>query len=131
MNNSEKFKQVFGIYATELWAMTEAEYFKWLNHNYTGSERSKSMNDYIKREDAIKSIMAHDPAIELGESGSRVWAEYLLENATSADAVEVIRCKDCKYYVPISERIGECKDTRMNSPYMHYCGYAERKTNDE
>lgn len=45
----------------------------------------------------------------------------------SADVVEVVRCKDCKYYVPISEKIGECKDTRMNSTYMSYCSYGERK----
>lgn len=38
MNNAEKFIQVFDIYATELWAMTEAEFLKWLNHNYTGQE---------------------------------------------------------------------------------------------
>lgn len=31
MNNAEKFIQVFGIYATELWAMTEAEFLEWLN----------------------------------------------------------------------------------------------------
>ena len=31
MTNAEKFKQVFGIYATELWAMSEEDFLKWLN----------------------------------------------------------------------------------------------------
>ena len=31
MNNAENFKQLFGIYATELWAMPEEKFLKWLN----------------------------------------------------------------------------------------------------
>lgn len=29
--NSEIFKQTFGIYATELWSMKEADFLEWLN----------------------------------------------------------------------------------------------------
>lgn len=31
MNNAEKFKQIFGLYATELWAMPEEMFLEWLN----------------------------------------------------------------------------------------------------
>ena len=31
MTNAEKFKQIFGIYATELWAMPEEKFLEWLN----------------------------------------------------------------------------------------------------
>lgn len=31
MTNAEKFKQLFGIYATELWAMSEEKFLEWLN----------------------------------------------------------------------------------------------------
>ena len=31
MTNADKFKQAFGIYATELWAMSEEDFLKWLN----------------------------------------------------------------------------------------------------
>ena len=31
MNNAEKFKSLFGIYATELWAMPEEKFLEWLN----------------------------------------------------------------------------------------------------
>lgn len=29
--NAEIFKQIFGIYATEVWSMSEADFLKWLN----------------------------------------------------------------------------------------------------
>ena len=31
MNNAEKFKKHFGIYATELWCMEAKDFLKWLN----------------------------------------------------------------------------------------------------
>ena len=31
MTNADKFKQIFGIYATELWAMSEEDFLSWLN----------------------------------------------------------------------------------------------------
>lgn len=31
MNNAELFEKIFGIYATELWAMPEDRFLKWLN----------------------------------------------------------------------------------------------------
>ena len=31
MNNAEKFEKCFGIYATELWAMPEQDFLKWLS----------------------------------------------------------------------------------------------------
>ena len=31
MTNAKKFEQIFGIYATELWAMPEEDFLKWLN----------------------------------------------------------------------------------------------------
>lgn len=78
------------------------------------------MSEYIKREDVKYALngacVLYDPET--------------INKIPSADVVEVVRCKDCKYYVPISEKIGECKDTRMNSTYMSYCSYGERKDNE-
>lgn len=34
MNNAEKFKEIFGLYATELWAKPESDLLKWLNQDY-------------------------------------------------------------------------------------------------
>ena len=35
MNNAEKFQEVFGYYATEMWAKPESEFLEWINSNYT------------------------------------------------------------------------------------------------
>lgn len=40
MTNAEKFKELFNIYATELWAMSEKNFLKWLNSEY------KDTNNY-------------------------------------------------------------------------------------
>ena len=34
MSNAEKFKSVFGLYATEIWASSEAQFLNWLNADY-------------------------------------------------------------------------------------------------
>jgi hypothetical protein len=34
-NNAELFKQTFGIYATEVWAMSESKFLEWLNEEVT------------------------------------------------------------------------------------------------
>lgn len=31
MTNAEKFEQIFGLYATELWSKPEKEFLEWLN----------------------------------------------------------------------------------------------------
>ena len=39
MKNADKFKDVFGLYATELWAMPEEEFLRWLNSESTETEQ--------------------------------------------------------------------------------------------
>ena len=39
MKNADKFKAVFGLYATELWSMPEGEFLKWLNSESTETEQ--------------------------------------------------------------------------------------------
>lgn len=34
MTNAEKFQSIFGRYATEIWALPEEEFLKWLNDEY-------------------------------------------------------------------------------------------------
>ena len=45
MTNADKFKQIFGIYATELWAKPEKEFLEWLNYE-TDGERKKGYWEY-------------------------------------------------------------------------------------
>lgn len=45
MTNADKFKSLFGIYATELWAMSEKDFLEWLNSEVSNS--SESPNGWI------------------------------------------------------------------------------------
>ena len=78
------------------------------------------MSDYIKREDAIQSIVEHDVA---KDEGSKEWAIWLLENAKPADVVEVVRCKDCKWWDG-----NDCKARDIDVVDVDdFCSYGEKK----
>ena len=34
MTNAEKFQEIFGYYATEMWAKSEKEFLEWINTDY-------------------------------------------------------------------------------------------------
>lgn len=45
MTNSEKFRDVFnGLFATELWVMSEKEFLKWLNEEYGSQDNGNRGN---------------------------------------------------------------------------------------
>ena len=47
MTNADKFEQLFGIYATELWAMPESDFLEWLNKevpNRTTEQQNERVN---------------------------------------------------------------------------------------
>ena len=51
MTNAEKFKQLFGIYATELWAMPEETFLEWLNAEALESQTIDKCCETCKYED--------------------------------------------------------------------------------
>lgn len=71
------------------------------------------MNDYIKREDAIKTL-----------EGWKISGEMILATVPSADVVEVGKCKDCVHH---GSFLPWCKifEKRMNDD--DYCSRFERK----
>lgn len=48
-------------------------------------------DDYIKREDAVNAVYHHCPSLTM------IDAQSILHEAPSVDAVEVVRCRDCRY----------------------------------
>ena len=47
MTNAQKFQETFGIYATEMWAMPEHDFLKWLNADTPQTESTGSpIGDY-------------------------------------------------------------------------------------
>lgn len=92
------------------------------------------MTDYIKREDAIRSIADHDEF-----NGERwikeAWADYLIEDAKSADVVPVVRCKDCKHCEYASNRIPTeqawvCYKWGVEVEQDGFCAVGERQDNE-
>lgn len=45
MTNGEKFKDLFGLYATEVWAMPEKDFLEWLNTPTTAAEPIKIIDE--------------------------------------------------------------------------------------
>lgn len=52
MTNADKFKGIFGIYATELWAKPEKEFLEWLNEDAPDT----NVGDTISRKAAINAL---------------------------------------------------------------------------
>lgn len=54
------------------------------------------MPEYIVKEQALEAILS---AIDLtGEQWTQVWNK--IKQTPAADVVEVVRCKDCKHFIP-------------------------------
>lgn len=43
------------------------------------------------------------------------------------DMVEVVRCKDCKYWRQVNEERHACYMSGLEMDYDEYCSYGERK----
>lgn len=65
---------------------------------------------------------------EANKEGAYGYVDALqIANAPTVDAVEVVRCKDCKH-ITFSDCYGECGATRMGIVGPDYfCSYGERK----
>ena len=61
MTNATKFEKIFGIYATELWSMTETEFLIWLNNTY----KSRALPFVIKHDDVYSPLS--ERIIDTGE----------------------------------------------------------------
>lgn len=82
------------------------------------------------------------PLIKMGENPMRVYQEVLqvIAEATTVDAVEVVRCRDCKWYMPgdLFTDIMFChrlkkengKPAKYNYCADDFCSYGERKDDD-
>jgi hypothetical protein len=74
MNNAEKFKTVFGLYATELWSMSEESFLSWLNSEYECKDdlkKNKWVEHHMHSRDYGKIYYQHDCCCDLYESPYR------------------------------------------------------------
>ena len=90
--------------------------------------------EYIEREALLKkSETMHD-----GQRCCLAVREGYIYTAPAADVVEVVRCKDCKFFIPdseldhneypnIIEADGLCDNSLKFTDADDYCSYGERK----
>ena len=57
-------------------------------------------NEYIKKSEAVDVIVKYPYEI----AGKTATAIKMIEDLPSADVIEVVRCKDCKYFVCADDR---------------------------
>ena len=79
------------------------------------------MNDLISR----KALLAEYDRVHIGEPGK---ARKLIADAPTVDAVEVVRCKDCKWYnrnEDIMPQSGSCEFHEMVKMDWDFCSRAK------
>lgn len=81
---------------------------------------------YIDRNALLKRLCNDNP------SAMEDYYYNAIKNAPKADVVEVVRCKDCEYYLDDTKycklkNVGYCElDDVVKAPF-DYCSYGERK----
>ena len=80
MTNAEKFGNIFGLYATELWSMPEQDFLKWLNTDVP----DKNVGDTISRQDAINAIVQYLGRINRDFDNWKGTARIILDHVPSA-----------------------------------------------
>ena len=92
-------------------------------------QKGEAMTDYIRRQDAIKAIQ-ETPCRSATQTVRFV--QRIRDDVPSADVVEVIRCKDCKWWQKQQDGIhGICNRFRFWSTGMFYCAASEAGDLDE
>ena len=118
MINAEKFKEIFGCYATEIWSMPENEFLDWLNSEYQYLAEPKKMSNLISKMEQIVDIIENLPSAERDipvkpiETTDRAWG------IPKKQAV----CPKCDYYLGHIAFLDDYKGKRIT--YCETCGQA-------
>lgn len=84
------------------------------------------MSEYIKRDVLVQAFM-DELLDEMPYSLKRELAEKMVDNIPKVDAVEVVRCKDCKFNKAKDKDKGVCGLMLYVHNADDYCSYGERK----
>ena len=72
---------------------------------------------------------------QIGEAPCRAcWVDDIkgeVEDAPTVDAVEVVRCKDCKWFVPDGDGWGTCVEDASKWEEDGFCSWGEWKGEEE
>ena len=101
MTNADKFKNIFGLYATELWSMPEKDFLKWLNSEAMNCSEIPNNSDLISRQAAIDALrkmqtykmFSGDDMLLIDQAGAQTELMQL-----PPIQPEIVRCEECKYH---------------------------------
>lgn len=81
--------------------------------------------DYLEHMESI-----HDDSDWLASQYNADWIHCWLESQPAVDAVEVVRCKDCKHFKIMSDGYTKCSHRHGLAMVLldNFCSYGERKT---
>ena len=86
----------------------------------------------IYKEDLLDSVLDHF-GCDLAYLGEDLqFCQEAIDMAPAVDAVEVVRCKDCKHWRNSGNNIfgsdyGTCVECLMDTQQEHFCSYGERR----
>ena len=81
------------------------------------------MSDYIKREDAIKTVYKLREHFKCWDRDDDIAIKNALNAIPIADVVEVVRCKDCKY----RKKNTFCLHNMRYEDDNGFCSYGKRE----
>ena len=99
---------------------------------YTYTNHSSDFGYGEKERRTTRLIDADKLALKLrymGYMDEHEEVQEVIDEAPTVDAVEVVRCKDCRYYVT-NYAVPHCGRTLIGMKKSDYCNYGERKKID-
>jgi len=90
---------------------------------------NRSQMDLIRRSD-VKALFHQGDEKTFPFSSPGLVTERDVDSIPAVDAVEVVRCRECKRWTPINneESYGWCSlDCKATKKRMHFCGYGQRR----
>lgn len=93
------------------------------------------MAEYIEREAALKELNRNSITKKLTLANG-VSIFDTIKNIPAADVVEVVRCKECKYFLHDTDyckkhNAGYCEFDNQIKARLHFCGLAIKKEGAE
>ena len=93
------------------------------------------MTEYIKSKALLNALL--NALKEERKNGNFVfttkWIKEIMDNLPAADVVEVVRCKDCEYFVIkpnyrlCSHKLNRTLNSLLEISSNHFCSYGKRK----
>ena len=126
MTNADKFKGIFGMYATELWAKPEKEFLEWLNADVPNLDDGGT----ISRQAAIEAL---DGEITVtGRANAEAVRGYAnlvcdrIKRLPSAQP-EITHCAECIHWKHSDVRKNYCEVFDWTNKAKDFCSFAERR----